>query len=100
LLTGLAGLTGTGGAAGDGVAGEPVGILVGIACFWLASEGVLTTEVLDPGPCMKAKSREVIIKTAAATVVSLVRKVAAPLLPKMVWLDPPKAAPILAPFPV
>jgi hypothetical protein len=100
LLIGLAGLAGTVGAAGDGVAGEPVGIFVGIDCFWLASEGVLTTEELDPGPYIKARSREVIINTAAATVVSFVRNVAAPLLPKIVWLDPPKAAPILAPFPV
>ena len=42
---------------------------------------------------------EVIIKRIAATVVILVRKVAAPGLPKMVWLAPPKAAPIEAPFP-
>ena len=97
---GLAGLAGTVGAAGDGVAGEPVGILVGVDCFCVASEGVLTTEELDPGPYIKARSREVIIKSAAATVVSLVRNVVAPLLPKIVWLDPPKAAPILAPFPV
>jgi hypothetical protein len=40
------------------------------------------------------------MKTAAATVVNFVRKVAAPPLPNTVWLDPPKAAPILAPFPV
>ena len=41
-----------------------------------------------------------IIKTTATMVVSLVRKVAAPPLPKTVWLDPPKAAPMLAPLPV
>jgi hypothetical protein len=30
----------------------------------------------------------------------LFRKVAAPLLPKSVWLDPPNAAPISAPLPL
>ena len=44
--------------------------------------------------------REVSMKTTAATVVTLFRKVAAPLLPKSVWLDPPKAAPISAPLPL
>jgi hypothetical protein len=48
---------------------------------------------------MVSKS-EVTIKSTAATVVSLLRNVAAPLLPKSVWLDPPKAAPISAPFPL
>jgi len=47
---GLAGLAGTVGAAGVGVTGEPVGVWVGVDCFCVASEGVLTTEELDPGP--------------------------------------------------
>jgi hypothetical protein len=42
---------------------------------------------------------EVIIKTMAATVVNLERKPIAPALPKIVWLAPPNAAPISAPFP-
>jgi hypothetical protein len=37
---------------------------------------------------------------AAVPTVSLLKKVAAPCPPKMVWEDPPKAAPISAPFPV
>ena len=41
----------------------------------------------------------VIMIRIAATVVILVKKPAAPGLPKMVWLAPPKAAPIEAPFP-
>jgi hypothetical protein len=45
------------------------------------------------------KLKEVIMKSAAAPTVSLLRKVAAPRPPKRVWLDPPKAAPISAPFP-
>jgi hypothetical protein len=44
--------------------------------------------------------RDVSMKTTAAAVVTLLRKVAAPLLPKSVWLDPPKAAPISAPLPL
>ncbi len=43
--------------------------------------------------------REVNMKMIAAAAVSLLRKGAAPVLPKIVWLVPPKAAPMLAPFP-
>ena len=43
---------------------------------------------------------DVSIKTTAAAVVSLFKKVDAPLLPKIVWLEPPKAAPISAPLPL
>ena len=59
-----------------------------------------TTEDLERGPEIKAKIREVTMKTTATTVVILPKKVVAPELPKIVWLDPPKAAPMLAPFPV
>jgi hypothetical protein len=59
-----------------------------------------TTEDLELGPEMKAKIREVIMKTTATPVVILPKKVVAPELPKIVWLDPPKAAPMLAPLPV
>jgi hypothetical protein len=48
---------------------------------------------------MTARLKAVSMKTAAATTVTLLKKVAAPLLPKRVWLEPPKAAPISAPFP-
>jgi hypothetical protein len=48
-----------------------------------------------------AREREVSMKTMAATVVNLLRRVAAPRVPKIVWLAPlPKALPIWAPFPV
>ena len=47
----------------------------------------------------KASRSEVIMKMMAATVVNFVRNPIAPELPKSVWLDPPKAAPISAPFP-
>jgi hypothetical protein len=40
------------------------------------------------------------MKTIAIPVVSLVRKFPAPLLPKIVELDPPNTAPISAPLPV
>jgi hypothetical protein len=45
-----------------------------------------------------ARRRDVIMKTMADAVVSFERKVAAPLLPKSVWLEPPKAAPISEPL--
>jgi len=45
-----------------------------------------------------ARVREVNINAIAAPVVSLLKKVAAPLLPNSVWLEPPKAAPISAPL--
>lgn len=40
------------------------------------------------------------MNTMATTVVILLRKVAAPVLPKTVWELPPKAAPTEAPLPV
>jgi hypothetical protein len=46
-----------------------------------------------------ASEREVSINTKAVTTVNLLRKFAGPRLPKTVWLDPPNAAPISAPFP-
>src|SRR5208337_1544751 len=43
--------------------------------------------------------RDVSINTIAEPVVSLLRNVEAPLLPKIVLLEPPNAAPISAPLP-
>ena len=40
------------------------------------------------------------MKTIAIPVVRRVKKLPAPLLPKIVELDPPKTAPTSAPFPV
>jgi hypothetical protein len=47
----------------------------------------------------RARPREVNIKITAAATVILLKKEVAPVLPKTVWLEPPKAAPMLAPFP-
>jgi hypothetical protein len=47
----------------------------------------------------RARPREVNIKITAVATVILLRKGVAPVLPKTVWLEPPKAAPMLAPFP-
>jgi hypothetical protein len=47
----------------------------------------------------RAREREVNIKITAAATVTLLKKGVAPELPNTVWLEPPKAAPILAPFP-
>ena len=50
---------------------------------------------------MIASESEVSMNITAAPVVILERKVAAPRLPKIVWLEPPpKPAPISAPLPV
>jgi len=58
-----------------------------------------TEETTDPLFMEKtASNSEVSIKTIAAMVVTLLRTVAAPLLPNKVWLEPPKAAPISAPL--
>ena len=46
-----------------------------------------------------ASVNEVIMKIAATTTVSLLRKLAGPRLPNTVWLDPPNEAPISAPLP-
>jgi hypothetical protein len=59
----------------------------------------LITEVDAPLPKRRARVREVSMKITAAATVTFCRKELAPALPKTVWLDPPKAAPMLAPFP-
>jgi hypothetical protein len=46
-----------------------------------------------------ARLKDVIMKMVAATAVILLRNVLAPRAPKTVWLEPPNAAPISAPFP-
>ena len=46
-----------------------------------------------------ARDKEVNINTNAVMTVNLLRKFAGPRLPKTVWLEPPNAAPISAPFP-
>jgi len=58
----------------------------------------MVAEVLCPAKYPSVK--EVIMKTMAIPEVNLVRKFPAPLLPKIVALEPPNTAPISAPFPV
>ena len=65
--------------------------------------GVLVTMDSPPvrWPDIYANTSEVSMKTIAAPVVALLKKVEAPVLPNNVWLDPPpKAAPMSAPLPV
>jgi len=73
----------------------PPGIVV--LCCCVAAGTLLSTDVSRL--VTMASRKEDIMNTTAATVVSLLKKVAAPRAPKRVWLDPPKAAPISAPFP-
>ena len=47
----------------------------------------------------KDRLSEVNMNMMAIAVVSLCRKDVAPVLPKTAWLEPPKTAPMLAPFP-
>jgi hypothetical protein len=57
--------------------------------------------VLRPAPlAFRAKTREVVIKMMAATVVTLPMRVAGPRAPKTDELVPPKAAPSPEPLPV
>ena len=77
-------MIGLAGVVGGWAGGGPVGACFGIDCCGVAAVGTPTIEELDLGPCRKASSKEVHIKTTATTVVNLVRKVEAPLLPKIV----------------
>jgi hypothetical protein len=47
----------------------------------------------------RARPSDVNIKITAVATVILLKKGVAPVLPNTVWLEPPKAAPMLAPFP-
>lgn len=77
-------------------AGDP-----GAACCSTGAGVFVMTELPVLAVDLYASIREVSIKTTAATVVALLRKVDAPVLPNRVWLPPPpKAAPISAPLPV
>jgi hypothetical protein len=60
------------------------------------------SKILEVGalPVKYPRVSDVSIKTIAIPVVRRVRNVPAPLLPKMVALDPPNTAPISAPLPV
>jgi hypothetical protein len=58
------------------------------------------TEDGAPRPKRKARPKEENMKMMAAAAVILCKKEVAPALPKTVWLDPPKAAPISAPLPL
>lgn len=65
--------------------------------------GAPPSMMLEEGlrPDVYARKSEVIMKTVAATAVSLLRKLVGPLEPNSVWDEPPpKTAPISAPFPV
>src|SRR5581483_3800589 len=65
------------------------------------SVGMAST--IDDDRCrveLHVRKSDVNMKSAAVHVVSRVSRFPAPLDPKIVWLDPPKTAPMSAPFPV
>ena len=75
---------------------------------WAGAAGAGWVAAGFPAPCItegaccrpkKVKPREVHIKIMATMAVILARNGAAPVEPKTVWLEPPKAAPIPAPLP-
>jgi len=95
----LAGKAGDAGACCTGLPpciGPEVGAW-GICLCSVVAGTFLTTEL--PFEVTSARDKDVSIKTMAAPVVNLLKNVAAPLAPKSVWLEPPKAAPSSAPFP-
>ena len=72
-------------------------------CWPAGCAAGLTESKMVVEPCFPEKYprvRDVNMKTMAMPVVNRVRKLPAPLLPKIVELEPPKTAPISAPFPV
>jgi hypothetical protein len=87
------GRAGEAGAAGE--VGDLSGEVKGAGAWEAGLVSSRTTEVPLRWEAMMAREREVNMKTIAATVVSLLKKVAVPRVPKMVWLAPlPKALPI------
>jgi len=86
--------------------GTVAGNAVGAAGFGTAGSACLVTGADDPSiklevflDAVYVKVIDVSIKIMATAAVIFPRKVPAPLEPKTVWLDPPKAAPIFAPLP-
>ena len=89
-------LCGAAGAAGAGT----LGVFGAGAAGWVAAG--LPAPCITEGACCrprKVRAREVHIKRMATAAVSLARNGAAPVEPKTVWLEPPKAAPMPAPLP-
>jgi hypothetical protein len=88
--------------AGAGVpTGGAAGAALSVCSVAGTSEEVtpFMTDVDPPLPKRRARLREVNMKITAAATVIFCKKELAPALPKTVWLEPPKAAPMLAPFP-
>ena len=94
-----------GGAAGvcgpeDGAGGGVSGWAGAAGTLWLT--GGLAAPRITEASCWrprKVNPSEVTMKRMAATAVNLARNGAAPVEPKTVWLEPPKAAPMPAPLP-
>jgi hypothetical protein len=68
----------------------------------VSAAGTLLSKIVADGifEVKYPRVSEVIINTIAMPVVSRVKKLPAPLLPKIVALDPPNTAPTSAPLPV
>ena len=93
MLGGAAGPGGAGWTGAAGLAGVP-------GAGWVAAG--FPAPCITEGACcrlIKVRPREVHIKRMATMAVSFARNGAAPVEPKTVWLEPPKAAPMPAPLP-
>jgi hypothetical protein len=91
------GCAGAGAPAGG--AGAAGGAELSVCCGTSPGATPFITEDEVPLPEIRASPRDVNMNMTAAATVILCKKDVAPELPKMVWLEPPKAAPMLAPFP-
>ena len=80
-----------------GEAGAAGGVVLGVLSGFLFRS--MTVEEKFRSFARMAKDKDVNINTKAVMTVNLLRKLAGPRLPKTVWLEPPKAAPISAPLP-
>jgi hypothetical protein len=85
-------------AASDGVGAE-VGAGVGVDGEEVVVGRSMTFEEERRVRLRTERLNDVKKKRTAVPIVILLKNVAAPRLPKTVWLDPPKAAPMSAPLP-
>lgn len=97
---------GAAGAAGAGEAGFTPGAAAGVPGALGEGDGEVTGTLLRTSTGLFAASRTFVIeklptkKIVAKIAVVFVRKLPAPRLPKMLWLDPPNViAPAPSPFP-
>jgi hypothetical protein len=100
FFTGIAGAAGSCFAA-SGLAAGGTAFCTGAAGTVCWVTGIFDLSISDEllRVAVYVSAKEVSIKIIATAAVIFPKKVPAPVEPKTVWLEPPNAAPILAPFP-